>query len=198
MSKDHLGYVAVIGDNLFWGSEKGGTQDIAKAKVIYSRQRALELLETAKAEYPDAYLIEVPVDKKNGRSMVNGIPQKHVRSRSAVRRGVWARYGGRCAYCGVPIKLHTCHMDAYYPDKGYEPENMMPACDSCYLRKKGKSPAEFQKYIESCYIKVRKHPFYAYARRFGLIVEPNKGVTFYFMTPEGQAQAEANKKRKEE
>jgi len=83
-------------------------------------------------------------------------------------------------------------MDAYYPGRGYVPNNMMPACDSCYGHKKGKTPAQFQAYIESCLRSIKKSYSYQVAKRYGMIVESPRGVTFYYLTPEASAQLQQN------
>lgn len=59
-----------------------------------------------------------------------------------VRRAVWEKYGGRCAYCGVPVhleldKVHRTNrmqVDHIIPvAKGgtNDPANLNPACGKC-------------------------------------------------------------------
>lgn len=164
--------------------------DVAKAKVCYSPSKAEEILATARRTYPDASIAEVSVGTDpRGVVTINGIPRTVVRSKSAVRRSVWRKYGGRCAYCGAEVPLGKCHMDEYYPKRGHAPDNLMPACDSCYAHKKGKTPSEFQEFVDKCFRSIRNNRLYKLAKRYGRIVEPTTPITFYYLRPEAQALA---------
>ena len=181
------GYAISTSENEYLAGNGESTVDVARAKVAYTERKANELLEGALAKYPLAKVVDVTVgmDSK-GRVTVNGFPRESLKSRRSIRRSVWGKYGGRCAYCGADVPLRECHMDAFYPSKGLVPENMMPACDFCFLHKKGKTPAQFQAYIQKCLERVRKIREYRCARRYGLIVEPTFPVTFHYMRADVQ------------
>ena len=181
------GYAILIADRSYLATNGNPTSDVAESKVYYSKMKAEKALRIAKANHPNAELLEVSVGHdSSGAATVNGYPRKIVRSRTSIKRSIWSKYDGRCAYCGAQIALKECHMDAYYPLKGYVPENMMPACTACYVRKKGKTPKEFQEFLQSTLNSVRKDYRYKLVRRYGMILETSAGVTFYYMTPKAQ------------
>ena len=184
---DRVGYAILTREQHYLSTGGEETLDVARAKVYIRKPKADEALLIAKARFTGATLevVTLGVDSAGGLT-INGFPREVLKSRRANRRAVWSRYGGRCAYCGVEVTLRGCHMDAYYPSAGMEPKNMMPACDQCYAHKRGKTPAQFEKYIEGCLNSVRKDYRYNTARRYGLIIEPRRGVSFYYLTPEAQ------------
>lgn len=185
MRYNRKGYAIETSYQKYYATNGEETIDVAQAKVCLSQKTATSMLEKARARFPGASLIEVTIGSDSqGRQTINGFPKNTITSKRAIRRAVWNKYGGRCAYCGAEIELRKCHMDAYYPDKGLIQSNMMPACDSCYGHKKGKTPAEFQAYIESCMNSVKKNHLYKTAKRYGMVIESPRGVSFYYLRPE--------------
>ena len=72
-----------------------------------------------------------------------------------LRLMVYAKCGGRCAYCGNPIKYEEMQVDHLNPLKGdlstSETDvlgNLMPSCPVCNRKKSSLTLEEFRKYIE--------------------------------------------------
>ncbi|MRV72520.1 HNH endonuclease [Duganella sp. FT92W] len=127
----------------------------------------------------------------------------------AQRSTLHAMFGGRCAYCGEPLG-ERWHADHVLPverklqhvrGKGlvptgelYRPENdtianLMPACPPCNIDKHMMSLEDWRgKLSRSLDVLARSQPTYRHARRFGLLQETPKLITFYF---ERVAQPEA-------
>lgn len=128
------------------------------------------------------------------------------------------KFGGHCAYCGELLgdKWHADHFELVVrdfkwekcPKKGYlvakqtgellKPENdtmdnMMPACIRCNLNKSS-IPLEGWRNILSNYISGLnnhgKYAMYQHAKRFGLVVETNKPVVFFFEKWDGKHASE--------
>lgn len=185
MRHTRVGYAIETAYQKYYATNGEETIDVAQAKVYFSPETASVGLGKAKERFPDSSIVEVTVGTDaNGGQTINGFPKRTVTSKRTLRRSIWGKYGGRCAYCGAEIELRKCHMDAYYPDRGLVPDNMMPACDSCYGHKHGKTPAQFQAYIESCMESVRRNYLYKTAKRYGMVTESPTGVTFYYLRPE--------------
>lgn len=118
------------------------------------------------------------------------------------REIIFNKYGGKCAYCGTPLQ-NGWHVDELLPcrrnfkydhdkrkwvhDGTYEhPErlhidNQMPSCPSCNINKHSGTIEEFRALVQG-FIKSlnRDSTQYKIAKRYGLIKEEVKPVTFYF------------------
>lgn len=122
------------------------------------------------------------------------------------RQLVFDKYGGRCAYCGCELQKGW-HVDEIEPVRRnkvwnhekmrYEldkenpythPErlcidNQNPACASCNINKHSDSIENFRMLIQG----FKKHlnelnTQYKISKRYGLVVETDKPVIFYFET----------------
>ena len=120
------------------------------------------------------------------------------------REIIFNKYGGKCAYCGDDLKKGW-HVDELLPvrrnyfydsvkkktvlDKEnpyYHPErmnidNQMPSCPSCNINKHSGTIEEFRNLIQG----FKKHlneinTQYKISKRYGLVVEVEKPVVFYF------------------
>lgn len=119
----------------------------------------------------------------------------------AERAKLREKFGGRCAYCGNPLgeRWHADHLKpvmrelVYVSGKGavstgkmWNPENhnadnMMPACAPCNIDKHSMSLESWrQKLHGSAGVLTRNSPTYRHAKRFGLIVETEARIEFYF------------------
>ncbi|KWA84283.1 HNH endonuclease [Burkholderia ubonensis] len=119
----------------------------------------------------------------------------------AEREVVRAKFGGRCAYCGCLLeqRWHADHFEpverklAFHREKGVvstnelrHPErdtvaNSMPACPPCNIDKSTFSLEQWRAKLQrSCEVLQRNQPTYRHALRFGLVVETQAPVTFYF------------------
>ena len=122
------------------------------------------------------------------------------------------KYGGRCAYCGceLPKIFHADHFEPVdricvletiknngvyklkastvgvrHPERN-DISNMMPSCVKCNISKSNLSLEKWRTFLERTVQSLRKRGgMYAHAVRFGLIVETNAKVKFYFERVEG-------------
>lgn len=129
------------------------------------------------------------------------------------RKAIWDKTGGKCWYCGcdLPEKgWHADHIEPIYRTLKYDksrglyttnecerPErdseqNKVPCCASCNIQKGTLSVEGFRRKIAG-FIKSLNlyHTQYAVAKRYGLIVETEKPVIFWFER-EQQAGLEVN------
>ncbi|MGE4336497.1 MAG: HNH endonuclease [Pigmentiphaga sp.] len=114
------------------------------------------------------------------------------------------KFGGRCAYCGcdLPERWHADHVEPVTRDllskqnpngtwrlvsgKPLKPhldhiDNMNPACPPCNISKGGQSIESWRKWIAGHVNSLNSyHPIYRLAKAYGLVVETQAPVTFYF------------------
>jgi 5-methylcytosine-specific restriction endonuclease McrA len=118
------------------------------------------------------------------------------------RAVVFAKYGGRCAYCGCEL-LPGWHVDHLKPIRrklAYDQKsgsmrptggcrrpknecmnNYMPACASCNINKHTMSLEDFRRLVAGFVNSLNRYsPQYRIAKRFGFIEETVKPVVFYF------------------
>lgn len=113
------------------------------------------------------------------------------------REQIHKKCNGKCAYCGEKITVKEMQIDHVVPlyrnhtntelsamsvIRGTnEDENLMPSCKSCNNYKKTltleKFRNEMQKQVQRCNEYSKNYKF---AKKFGLVVEVNKPVVFYF------------------
>jgi len=62
------------------------------------------------------------------------------------RRKILAKYGGRCAYCGIPLTEETMTIDHFVPQEQLKKnskykggDNLLPCCKPCNLIKRAKN-----------------------------------------------------------
>ena len=120
------------------------------------------------------------------------------------RQIIFDKYEGKCAYCGHPLtkSFHIDHLDPMYrgkkligysifdQSKVYEDttkheldniENMMPSCVSCNLYKSTYSLEQFREQIGLLTGRLSaRFSQYKIAKRFGLVIETENPVIFYF------------------
>ena len=100
-----------------------------------------------------------------------------------LRKIVFEKYNGRCAYCGCKLKSRFCvdHIHPKHKAGINKIENYNPSCFSC---NSSKSTLSIEKWREQLVHKViqlnRDSSTYRAVKRFGLIKETNKDVMFYF------------------
>ena len=100
------------------------------------------------------------------------------------RYKIYAKYSGRCAYCGQPIAYKDMQGDHREPlAKGGadSEENYMPACRTCNHYKHTLTLEEFRREIGLLPGRLRERVYiYNLALRHGRISENDGPVTFYF------------------
>jgi 5-methylcytosine-specific restriction endonuclease McrA len=120
------------------------------------------------------------------------------------RQFIFDKYNGRCAYCGCNLVKgwHTDHINPIIRDskwnkdkKRFEQtgtcrkpenenlENYNPACASCNIQKNSFTVEQFRKNIKQFVSSLSQYNTqYKFAKRYGLLVETNIEVKFYFET----------------
>ena len=104
-----------------------------------------------------------------------------------VREAVYAKYNGRCAYCGREIKYKDMQVDHFTPKNGYSVKgsddisNLMPSCRMCNHYKRANSLELFRIYIAEIPRKLRLNNYiYKVGVAYGNVIENEKPIVFYF------------------
>lgn len=104
--------------------------------------------------------------------------------KKSVRESVHAKYKGACAYCGCEITLKTMQIDHIIPKVNggtNDFENLNPSFRVCNNWKSFHDVELFRREIaaqvERLYLRSSN---YRIARKYGLIAETGKDVSFYF------------------
>ena len=117
------------------------------------------------------------------------------------RQAIWDKSGGKCWYCGCDLndKWHADHFkpivremkyvtgvgvrttgECYYPDRDTE-ENKVPSCPSCNIEKHSYTLEQFRRNISGFVNSLNSyHNQYKFAKKYGLVTETEKEVTFWF------------------
>lgn len=109
-----------------------------------------------------------------------------------IRKKVYEKYGGRCAYCGCKLEyknMQVDHIDAVYRAK-YEGrqvdnsiDNYMPACRQCNFYKGTSTIEEFRRKIVHLEETVFNRFTVRLALKYGILRFRRWGQTFYFEYP---------------
>ena len=101
-----------------------------------------------------------------------------------VRKQVYQKYNGHCAYCGCPIEYKDMQVDHVIPvygkDGSNDLDNLMPTCRMCNFYKSIYSLDDFRKNLETLHERLRRPFIYRLALKYGLISENKNKVVFYF------------------
>ena len=110
-----------------------------------------------------------------------------------IRDIIYNKYDGRCAYCGCSIEKNKWHIDHIEPivrnigKKGCSHptreniDNLNPSCISCNIQKHSYSIEQFRENIKYFVTSLNKYSNqYKFAKKYGLILETNNEVIFYF------------------
>ena len=105
-----------------------------------------------------------------------------------MRAAVYAKTGGRCAYCGVQIpleKMQVDHLKALFLGGTDDLGNLMPACPSCNHYKSTYTLEGFRAIIgRAPAILERDNATFRNALRLGIIKISCAPIVFYFEKPE--------------
>lgn len=105
------------------------------------------------------------------------------------RAQVYAKYNGRCAYCGNAITMKQLRVDHFVPFRKKTKANQnqienianyIPACHSCNYYKSSRSPASMKKDIQKLYQRLNKLFIYRLAKKYGLIQQTPHEIVFLF------------------
>lgn len=110
-------------------------------------------------------------------------PRRRKAISQSVRKRVYEKYHGRCAYCGQPIRydeMQVDHIEARYLGGDDDLANYNPACRMCNFYKSTKSLEIFRDDLAMLQRRLQKVYIYRLALRYGLVKEEMAEVTFYF------------------
>lgn len=118
----------------------------------------------------------------------------------AIRKQVYEKYGGHCAYCGCKLEYKDMQVDHIEPLYVHEKEyasgkadflddvcNLIPACRMCNFYKSTYSIEEFRERIETIQDRLKKMFIYRLALKYG-IVEENSGKVEFFFEKQGRTE----------
>lgn len=109
--------------------------------------------------------------------MRKNIPQK-------IRKQVYEKYGGHCAYCGCELEYKDMQVDhvasVYWNNGGNEIDNLMPACRMCNFYKSTFTLDKFRERLQSLTERLDRDFTYRLAKKYGIITERKEPVVFYF------------------
>lgn len=124
------------------------------------------------------------------------------------RKAVYAKYGGRCAYCGRELLYKEMQVDHLEPVAfmrgGNGIGNLMPACRRCNFYKGCFSLEGFREQLAEIPRRLREHKnhsmIYNLALMHGLVEETGRPVKFHFegREPSQEWKAYAAKERENE
>lgn len=101
----------------------------------------------------------------------------------AQRLRVYNMYGGRCAYCGRPIRyedMQVDHIKPLYLGGADDESNWAPACRMCNYYKSTKTIEIFREELGKLRSRLEKDFIFRLALRYGLIRETSDKVQFLF------------------
>lgn len=113
------------------------------------------------------------------------------------RQKVYAKYNGRCAYCGQKIEYKDMQIDHLIPKQQAEygkadwqevenENNYMPSCRRCNHYKRSSSLETFRKMISEIPKKLyRDNYIYKVGVAYGNVIENEKPIEFYFERVKG-------------
>lgn len=105
-----------------------------------------------------------------------------------IRRAVYAKYGGRCAYCGIKIGLGQMQVDHIKPvyvaelhegQADNSMDNLLPACRDCNFYKSTFSLEDFRARLATVYKRIPGSLQARLSYKYGMITTPSR-IEFYF------------------
>lgn len=101
-----------------------------------------------------------------------------------IRKQVYDKYGGHCAYCGCLIDYNDMQVDhiksIYWNNGTNEIENYNPACRMCNFYKSTMNIEDFREQLGKLLQRLEKVFIFRLAKKYGLIKEVKKPIEFYF------------------
>lgn len=102
-----------------------------------------------------------------------------------IRKEVFSKYGGMCAYCGTQLNPERFELDHIIPRQlcneflKYSVDNLNPCCIMCNRAKNNKSIEEFRQHIQKKIDKLKGQHGFHIIDRLGLLKQI-KPVEFYY------------------
>ena len=100
-----------------------------------------------------------------------------------VRKQVYEKYDGHCAYCGRSIAykdMQVDHIKAHYLGGADELNNYNPACRMCNFYKSTMDIDHFRDQLKLVRERLHKVYIYRLSLAYGLIEEKDNDIEFYF------------------
>jgi HNH endonuclease len=99
-----------------------------------------------------------------------------------IRYQVWEKYSGRCAYCGIEIKLTNFQVDHIEPDhNNNDLSNLNPSCRECNFYKSDLTLEQFRKKILTTkYVLQHLKLNSRILQRFNILYFNDIKIQFYF------------------
>ena len=101
-----------------------------------------------------------------------------------LRISIWEKYGGHCAYCGIPLGINNMQVDhlvPVYAGGSNDFDNLMPSCRSCNSYKRAHDLETFREYLEAIPNTLRRDSVtFRIGERFGVVKQNKECVKFYF------------------
>lgn len=109
--------------------------------------------------------------------------RRHKPIPKAVRKQVYEKYDGHCAYCGRPVAykdMQVDHIKAKYAGGADELDNYNPACRMCNFYKGTMDIDHFRDQLKLVRDRLHKVYIYRLSLAYGLIKEKDNDIEFYF------------------
>lgn len=109
--------------------------------------------------------------------------RRHKPIPKAVRKQVYEKHNGHCAYCGRPIAykdMQVDHIKAKYVGGADELDNYNPACRMCNFYKGAMDIDHFRDQLKTVRERLHKVYIYRLSLAYGLIKEKDNDIEFYF------------------
>lgn len=109
--------------------------------------------------------------------------RRHKPIPKAVRKQVYEKYDGHCAYCGrnlVYKDMQVDHIKAHYLGGADELNNYNPACRMCNFYKSTMDIDHFRDQLKLVRERLHKVYIYRLSLAYGLIEEKDNDIEFYF------------------
>lgn len=109
--------------------------------------------------------------------------RKHIPKK--IRKQVYEKYGGRCAYCGCELEYKDMQVDhvepVYLGYGGDDIDNLMPACRMCNFYKSTFTLEKFRERLKTIPDRLERDFTYRMAKKYGIVEEhKEETVRFYF------------------
>lgn len=126
--------------------------------------------------------------------MEKRLKKSYYMNKKVIRQKVYEKYGGRCAYCGMPIDIKDMQIDHREPKAwGGEDniENYEPSCRLCNHYKRANNLESFRLWLLGGIVdRLRQNYIFRVAERFGIVKVNGWKYKFFF---EGGEPAEEKK-----
>lgn len=100
------------------------------------------------------------------------------------RQQVYLKYNGHCAYCGCELQykdMQVDHLECVRNNgDNISLDNLMPTCRKCNFYKNTMTLERFRDQLTKLTSRLEKEFIYKLAKSYGLIIETNKPIQFYF------------------